>query len=152
MIRRGHEGFLHPSDPLTFLTELFQHQLVWIPFETLSLHHSTDRHISLDVQDLFEKIVVGGHGGYCLETNTFFSTILGSLGFEVSNDAEQRTVSGTILLYQDQVKLRMGPIDEELAEKIRNEELRNIALRRHFGITLTDDERHAMRGFVSELD
>lgn len=73
----------HPSDPLTFLTDLIKNQLVCVPFETLSLHYSVDRRISLNHQDLFDKIVGKGRGGYCLENNTFFKVILESLGFQV---------------------------------------------------------------------
>ncbi|KAF3401424.1 Arylamine N-acetyltransferase 2 [Talaromyces pinophilus] len=73
----------HPSDPLQFLTGLQRHQLLRVPFESLSLHYSRSRTISLDPQALFTKIVTGSRGGYCLENNTFFGEILKSLGFQV---------------------------------------------------------------------
>jgi arylamine N-acetyltransferase len=73
----------HPSDPLQFLTDLQRHQLFRVPFESLSLHYSHDRKISLDSQALFAKIVTKSRGGYCLENNTFFAEILKSLGFQV---------------------------------------------------------------------
>jgi arylamine N-acetyltransferase len=73
----------HPNDPLAFLTDLLKSQLVYVPFETLSLHYSIDRQISLDHQDLFDKIVGRCRGGYCLENNTFFGAVLESLGFKV---------------------------------------------------------------------
>lgn len=73
----------HPSDALQFLTDLQRHQLIRVPFESLSLHYSQTRTISLDPQTLFAKIVTGSRGGYCLENNTFFAHILKSLGFQV---------------------------------------------------------------------
>jgi arylamine N-acetyltransferase len=75
----------HPSDQFEFLAGIQKHHLVWIPFETLSLHYSTTKNVSLDPQDLFEKIVVNGRGGYCYETNALLSGILSSLGFQVIN-------------------------------------------------------------------
>jgi arylamine N-acetyltransferase len=72
----------HATDRLTFLTELQKHALVWIPFETLSLHYSIARQVSLNPEDLFEKIVVKERGGYCLENNTLFLAVLESLGFQ----------------------------------------------------------------------
>ncbi|RSL68024.1 hypothetical protein CEP54_002985 [Fusarium duplospermum] len=73
----------HASDPLEFLTQLVQKQLVYVPFETLSLHYSTHKSVSLDPDDLHQKIVHKRRGGYCLENNSFFGTVLRSLGFHV---------------------------------------------------------------------
>ena len=73
----------HASDPLKFLTQLVQKQLVYVPFETLSLHYSTHKNVSLDSEDLHQKIVHNRRGGYCLENNSFFGTVLRSLGFHV---------------------------------------------------------------------
>ncbi|KAI8679201.1 hypothetical protein NCS57_00197300 [Fusarium keratoplasticum] len=73
----------HASDPLEFLTQLVQRQLVTVPFETLSLHYSTDKNVSLDPEHLHQKIVHKRRGGYCLENNSFFGTVLRSLGFHV---------------------------------------------------------------------
>lgn len=39
--------------------------------------------ISLEPDDLYEKIVVKKRGGYCMEVNCFFGIVLRSLGFEV---------------------------------------------------------------------
>lgn len=78
------------SAGLEYLTQLQKYQLCTVPFENLSLHYSVDRLVSLDKDDLFEKIVGcrngrlgGGRGGYCMENNLFFGTILKSLGFDV---------------------------------------------------------------------
>lgn len=68
---------------LTNLRTLQQHQLARIPFENLALHYSPDRTIHLDADYLYDKIVNRSRGGYCMENNAFFGTILRSLGFKV---------------------------------------------------------------------
>lgn len=73
----------HPDNALGFLTRLQRHQIATVPFENLQLHYSRDHTISLDPGFLFEKVVDRGHGGYCMENNCFFGTVLRSLGFNV---------------------------------------------------------------------
>lgn len=73
----------HPNNALKFLTQLQRHQIATVPFENLQLHYSRDHTISLDPVDLFNKVVDRGHGGYCMENNCFFGTVLRSLGFNV---------------------------------------------------------------------
>jgi arylamine N-acetyltransferase len=73
----------HAADPHTFLLELQKYQLNKVPFESLSLHYSADKKVSLEPQALFSKIVLNKRGGYCLENNRFFAEILRSLGFSV---------------------------------------------------------------------
>ncbi|KAI9807018.1 MAG: hypothetical protein M1825_005735 [Sarcosagium campestre] len=70
-------------EALPFLTSLQHHQISRIPFESLSLHYSPTHSLSLEPDELFEKIVVRGHGGYCMELNRFYATVLHSLGFDV---------------------------------------------------------------------
>ncbi|KAH8655913.1 hypothetical protein BGZ61DRAFT_594530 [Ilyonectria robusta] len=80
-----HIGFprdVHPKDPLELLAELQKRQLERVPFENLSLHYSVQKVLSLDLNDLFEKVVVRGRGGYCMENNNFFGAVLRSLGFD----------------------------------------------------------------------
>ncbi|KAJ4288744.1 hypothetical protein N0V88_007278 [Collariella sp. IMI 366227] len=67
--------------PLKFLTTLQAYHMARVPFESLSLHYSLHRLLSLSPGDLFTKIVSHGRGGYCMEVNTFFATVLRSLGF-----------------------------------------------------------------------
>jgi arylamine N-acetyltransferase len=77
----------HPHGRLELLTELQQRHLGTVPFESLSLHYSTTRLLSLDLDDLFHKIVARGMGGYCMEVNAFFGNVLRSLGFELISTA-----------------------------------------------------------------
>ena len=68
-----------------WLKELQKRHLARVPFESLSLHYSKHRLLSLNQQDLFQKIVIRGMGGYCMENNAFFGAMLRSLGFTVFN-------------------------------------------------------------------
>ncbi|KAK1574168.1 arylamine N-acetyltransferase 1 [Colletotrichum navitas] len=73
----------HASDRLQLLAELQAHQLARVPFENLTLHYSKHRLISLDLGDLFDKVVVQGKGGYCMELNALFGAVLKGLGFNL---------------------------------------------------------------------
>ncbi|GJC88537.1 arylamine N-acetyltransferase 2 [Colletotrichum liriopes] len=73
----------HAADRLQLLTELQAHQLARVPFESLTLHYSKHRLVSLDLEDLFDKVVVQGKGGYCMELNALFGAVLKGLGFQV---------------------------------------------------------------------
>jgi arylamine N-acetyltransferase len=84
----SHIGYLREDarqhaaqDPLGCLTALQHHHMARVPFESLSLHYSRHRLLSLDPKDLFSKVVDRGRGGYCMEVNTFFAVVLRSLGF-----------------------------------------------------------------------
>lgn len=69
------------ADPLGCLTRLQYRHMARVPFESLSLHYSKHRLLSLDPEDLFHKIVERGRGGYCMEVNTFFAAVMRTLGF-----------------------------------------------------------------------
>ncbi|KAI9747394.1 MAG: hypothetical protein M4579_007474 [Chaenotheca gracillima] len=68
---------------LSFLTALQKHQLAAVPFENISLHYSPEPGVSLDSEVLFENIIERNMGGYCMENNCFFATVLRSLGYEL---------------------------------------------------------------------
>lgn len=77
-----------PSDDdnrLSYVNGLIRHQLCNVPFENLDLHYSTVKGVSLDPDHLFHKIVErrSGRGGYCMQNNSFFATVLRSLGYNV---------------------------------------------------------------------
>lgn len=74
-----------PKPPLdiAFLTALHTHHISTIPYENLSLHYVKDVNISLDVHVILEKFLANGRGGYCMEQNLFFNSVLRSLGFQV---------------------------------------------------------------------
>ncbi|KAH7399184.1 arylamine N-acetyltransferase 1 [Phaeosphaeria sp. MPI-PUGE-AT-0046c] len=70
---------------LPLLQALIRYHICNVPFENLELHYSAHRVINLGVPDLYTKIVKQRRGGRCMENNTFFGTVLRSLGFDVRN-------------------------------------------------------------------
>ena len=70
---------------LPFLEALTRHHTCNVPFENLQLHYSAHKTISLDTAHLYNKFVRQRRGGRCMENNTFFATVLRSLGFDVRN-------------------------------------------------------------------
>ena len=68
---------------LPFLQALTRHHTCNVPFENLELHYSAHKTVSLDVSDLYSRFVHKRRGGRCMENNTFFATVLRSLGFDV---------------------------------------------------------------------
>ncbi|KAF2830515.1 arylamine N-acetyltransferase 1 [Ophiobolus disseminans] len=83
--RQPNVSHLNPGDALQYLAFLQKHQLAEIPFENISLHYSTHHTVSIHPQALFKKIISddNGRGGYCMENNTLFGTLLHTLGFNV---------------------------------------------------------------------
>jgi arylamine N-acetyltransferase len=70
---------------LPFLQALTRYHTCNIPFENLELHYSAHRKITLDPSQLYDKFVRRRRGGRCMENNTFFATVLRSLGYQVRN-------------------------------------------------------------------
>lgn len=54
-----------------------------VPFENLDVF--LKKPISLERDDLFNKIVLNHRGGYCFELNGLFSAVLKEMGFQVTN-------------------------------------------------------------------
>lgn len=97
-----HTPAISPEETLRYLALLQKLTLVTVPFENLSIHYSESHNVDIDPEALFDKIVgrgmreaqadkttsttrrrKGGRGGYCMENNCFFGTILRSLGFDI---------------------------------------------------------------------
>jgi N-hydroxyarylamine O-acetyltransferase len=53
-----------------------------VPFEDYDIHLGVP--LSLDVDDLFDKVVTRHRGGFCYELNGLFAALLGELGFAVT--------------------------------------------------------------------
>ena len=72
-------------ESLRFLTQLIKYQLCNIPFENLDLHYSSNKHVCLDHDHIFDKIIGSGRGrgGWCFETNLLFATVLRTLKYDV---------------------------------------------------------------------
>lgn len=73
------------SGQLKAIDSLIRSQLSHVPFENLDLHYASVRGVSLEINHLFEKIVgrKNGRGGYCMQNNSLFATVLRSLGYDV---------------------------------------------------------------------
>ena len=69
----------HSQEALSGLA--FAHQKA-VPFENFDICE-LGRPIILEIQHLYEKIVLNKRGGYCFELNAGFASLLTSLGFEV---------------------------------------------------------------------
>lgn len=92
----GYPRERHAADPLALVTELMARQISRVPFESFALHYSQQRVVSLDLDALFDKIVVRRRGGYCMELNGFFAAVLRRLGFTVLNVGARVQVGGGV--------------------------------------------------------
>jgi N-hydroxyarylamine O-acetyltransferase len=53
-----------------------------VPFENLDIYDLDVNHLSLYIENLYDKIVLQRRGGYCFETNAAFMALLTSLGYD----------------------------------------------------------------------
>ncbi|MDO9490994.1 arylamine N-acetyltransferase [Acetobacterium sp.] len=65
------------------LKQLHLGHVMNIPFENLDVY--AKKNISLELDDLFDKLVRRHRGGYCFEMNGFFAAVLEEMGFPVSS-------------------------------------------------------------------
>jgi amide synthase len=82
----GYDGDRKPT--LENLRRLQKLHLMSIPFDnTLNAERSRGyevlNDVDIDVDGIFEELVVNGRGGVCYETNGLFRRMLGELGYEV---------------------------------------------------------------------
>ena len=56
-----------------------------VPYENLDIIRGVP--LSLDENDLFDKVVTRGSGGFCFELNGIFGWLLRQLGYEVTDVA-----------------------------------------------------------------
>lgn len=69
------------ENDLNGLNRLLFAQLTHIPFDSLDVW-GAGLCPSLKLEDIYEKIVGKGRGGYCFELNTLFRSLLNALGFD----------------------------------------------------------------------
>ena len=62
------------------LVRIHEHHLLHVPFGNIDIHFK--RKLSLDENDLFEKIINQRREGFCYELNHLFHLLLAELGFE----------------------------------------------------------------------
>lgn len=77
--RIGYHGAWEPSS--TVLATLHRAHATTIPFENLDV--ILGRGVSLDIEDIQDKLLRGRRGGYCFEHNLLFSALLERAGFSV---------------------------------------------------------------------
>lgn len=80
-LRRIHYNGVVYTD-LTTLRELQRHHVFAIPFETLDIHHQVP--ILLQIDFLYQKVILDQRGGYCYELNLLFHRLLTLSGFHVT--------------------------------------------------------------------
>lgn len=79
----GYPKAKHHADPLQRLHQLMLHHISRVPFENVALHYSATHTLSLELDDLYNKVVVQSKGGYCVELNALFAALLRGLGYSV---------------------------------------------------------------------
>src|SRR6201995_1876245 len=75
------------TSPIEALSVLQTNHLSKIPWGDIGLHYSETKKLSLDADDLFQKIVVRQLGGYCMEVNAFYAAVLRGLGIKLYTTA-----------------------------------------------------------------
>lgn len=71
-----------PGNDFETLSKLQWLHLHAVPYENLDILQG--KYLSLDLPDVFEKVVIRRRGGYCFELNGLFSWLLKRLGFQVT--------------------------------------------------------------------
>ena len=79
--RIGYNGT--PRADFTTLHNLQRLHLQTVPYENLDIMRGVP--LSLEVGDIYDKIVLRRRGGYCFELNALFAWLLKSLGFMVTS-------------------------------------------------------------------
>lgn len=76
-------GYLDPIEPdVQTLYGLQRAHLLTVPFENLDI--GLKRPIRLDLESLWDKIIVRRRGGFCYEVNGLFAWLLKEIGFDVT--------------------------------------------------------------------
>jgi len=76
-------ALLQPSGQINVLKTLIPLYTSKVPWGSLAYHYSTTSINSLAPEDVFEKLVIRGLGGHCLEMVPLFASVLRSLGYDL---------------------------------------------------------------------
>lgn len=91
------------------LWDLQKAHLLTVPVENLDIHYQQE--INLDLETVFDKIVLNKRGGFCYELNGLFYELLKTIGFEA------KMVSGRVATAEG----TYGPEYDHLAIVVRIE-------------------------------
>ena len=80
LTRIGYHGSHKPA--LTTLTKLHRAHLTSIPYENLDIH--LGQPLTLELPQIFDRLVTQKRGGWCFEMNGLFAWALRELGFQVT--------------------------------------------------------------------
>lgn len=83
--RIGIDERLPPTDET--LHRIHRNHVFHVPFENLDIHFK--KRFSLNLPEIYEKVVVNQRGGFCYELNLLFNALLMSLGFNTRLIAAQ---------------------------------------------------------------
>lgn len=75
--RIGYDGEVSVS--VECLKNLHRHHVISVPFEATDIHFG--QRIKLDLEHIYDKVVIRRRGGFCYELNYLFRTLLQQLGF-----------------------------------------------------------------------
>lgn len=70
-----------------YLNELLRAHQKTISFNNLAVFYHPGKILNLEIDELFEKVIIRGEGGYCFENNKMFYHLLKGLGFTVEAKA-----------------------------------------------------------------
>ena len=76
--RIGYTGDLTPT--LDTLHKLQRTHILHIPFENLDIHYGVP--IVLELDKIYQKVILNGRGGFCYELNGLYQQLLYQLGFQ----------------------------------------------------------------------
>lgn len=98
------------------LSNIVFHHTLTFPLETIDLHdqakEANQKGISIEIDDLIEKMITNKRGGYCIETTELLYHALTYLGFDT------RRLLATVLLHQE---TRPVAVHEILMVKLANQ-------------------------------
>lgn len=76
-------GLTVQKPSLSYLNDIIASHQKTISFNNLAVFYNPGKILNLDLDPLFEKVVVRNEGGYCFENNKTFFYLLKELGFDV---------------------------------------------------------------------
>ena len=80
-------GLKNQKPSLAFLNEIISAHQKIISFNNLEVFFHRRQILNLELETLFQKIIIRGEGGYCFENNKVFFYLLQELGFNVAPKA-----------------------------------------------------------------